>query len=313
MARMARLKFSDRDTWYHLYSRVPAHRDELPLAKLLVQRQLISTIKHYCSIYFCHVAALCVMGNHYHLVLRFDAEREVDREELRARSRLMYPSAKAQQQIDLWDDERWEHYRRRLFDVSELMRNVQAAFARWYNRSFDRRGRLWDQRFKSTVLGDARAVLDCLLYVELNPVRAGIVERPEEWEASSVYLREIGQDGWLIPIEELFHQPDRKSAMLELRQLLYHRGAVPTREGQAAISPEILEQEAARGYESSGVFRKRLVYFVEGVAIGTEAFLREQIGLLREQGRYRRRKNPIRQLGGVHLSLREQRSNAIIF
>ncbi len=85
------------------------------------------------------------------------------------------------------------------------------------------------------------------------------------------------------------------------------------KEGQAAISEEVLEREIARGFETRGVYLKRLGYFVDGVAIGTEEFIRGQLAQMREEGRYLRRKNPIPQLGGIHLSLREQRSTAVVF
>jgi len=313
MARLARLKFTDRDMWYHLYSRAAGHRGEYPLLKPVARRRLLETIEHFSGIYFCEVAAFSVMGNHYHLVMRFEGEREVAREDLLERARRMYPGRVAQEGIEGWSEEEWEHYRRRLFDVSEYMRNVQAAFARWYNRSFDRKGRFWGDRFKSTVLGDARAVLDCVLYVELNPVRGGLVERPEEWEGSSVFLREIEGDGWLVPLGDLVGQQSRAKALAAFRSLLYHRGAVPTREGQASISEEVLEAEAARGFKARGMFLKRLGHFVDGLAVGTEEFIREQLAVLREEGRYLRRKHPIPHLGGIHLSLREQRGRAAGF
>ena len=313
MARMARIKFTDRDAWYHLYCRVSARRGEFPLSGVAPTRRLIETIEHFSRIYFCEVAGFSVMGNHYHLVVKFDAERTVGREELRARTRIMYPSTAAQLLVDAWSEEQWEHYRTRLFDVSEYMRNLQAAFARWYNRSYQRRGRFWAERFKSVILGDRAAVLDCLLYVELNPVRAGLVERPEEWQGSSVYLREIGKDAWLSPLTKILNARGRRNALVEFRELLYYRGAAPTKEGQAVISQKVLDREIARGFESKGMYLKRLGYFVDGLAIGTEQFIRDQLAVMREEGRYLRRKNPIPQLGGIHLSLREQRSHAVIF
>lgn len=313
MARVARLKFSGQDGWYHIHSRVAGCRGEYPLSSPAATRRLIEMIEHFSRVYFCEVAGFCVMGNHYHLIVRFDGERPVDREELLARARIMYPGRSGRMFVDAWDDEQWEHYRRRLFDVSEYMRNIQAAYARWYNRSHERRGRFWADRFKSVVLGDERAVQDCLLYVELNGVRAGLVERPEEWHGCSAYLREIGKDGWLMSLEGLLNQPSGKKALVEFRELLYYRGAVPSREGQAAISREVLEREIARGFASSGVYLRRLGYFVDGLAIGTGQFIRDQLAVMRDEGRYLRRKNPISQLGGVHLSLREQRSHAIVF
>jgi len=310
---MARIKFTDRDAWYHLHCRVSGRRGEFPLSDAAPTRRLIETIEHFSRIYFCEVAAFCVMGNHYHLVVKFEGERIVDREELRARSRIMYPGTAAQAQIELWSEDEWEHYRKRLFDVAEFMRNVQMAYARWYNRAYGRHGRFWADRYKSVILGDEAAVLDCILYVELNPVRAGLVDRPEEWQGSSIFLREIARDDWLMPLTKVVNQPRRKKALVEFRERLYYRGAVPTKEGQAAISEEILGREIARGFATSGLYRKRLRYFVDGLAVGTEEFIRAQIDLMREDGRYRRRKNPIPQLGGIHRSLREQRGTAFEF
>ncbi len=313
MPRIGRIKFTGADSWYHVYSRVAAYKGEYPLSGAVPMRRLIETIRHFSEIYFCEVAAFCVMGNHYHLVVKFERSRQVDRRELRARSRLMYPGQASQRRVDLWSEGDWEHYRKRLFDVSEYMRNIQSAFARWYNRSYERRGRLWSDRFKSVYLGDMQAVLDCMLYVELNPVRAGLVERPEEWPGASLILREVGRDGWLAPLETFLDSAVAEKALVEYRERLYYRGAVPTKEGQQAISPEVLEREVARGFEVRGLYRKRLRYFVDGLAIGTESFIRDQLTVLRESGQYVRRRHPIPQLGGIHQSLRAQRRPAVSY
>jgi REP element-mobilizing transposase RayT len=312
MARVARFKIQNNDAWYHLYSRIAGLRGHYPLSEAAITRKLIDTIEHFTSIYFCEVAAFTVLGNHYHLVARFEAPWPVEEDELRARARLMYPSKTSQRQIDEWSRKDWDHFRQRLFDVSELMRNIQSAFARWYNRNNNRRGRFWADRFKSVYLENEAAVLDCMLYVELNPVRAGLVERPEDWRGSSIFLRDIGKADWLMPLSEILAQPCEEKALIEFRERLYHRGSVPTKQGQASISQAVLDQEAARGFANRGVYRKRLAYFVDGLAVGTEQFLRDQITRMRENGQYLRRRNPIPQLGGVHLSLREQRSTSIV-
>ncbi len=152
-----------------------------------------------------------------------------------------------------------------------------------------------------------------MLDVELNPVRAGLVERPEDWTGSSIFLRETGKDDWLVPLREFVDQPTKKKALVEFRQLLYYRGSVPTKAGQAAIPQEILEKEIARGFKARGMYLKRLRYWAEGVAVGSEEFIRSEIARMRADGRYLRRKNPVPQLDGVHLSLREQRSHVINF
>ncbi|RLE29324.1 MAG: hypothetical protein DRJ61_14825 [Acidobacteria bacterium] len=312
MPRIGRIKFSNGDAWYHLYSRIAGHKGEYPLSEPGPTRRLVGLIEHYSAIYFCEVAAFCVLGNHYHLVARFDEPCMIDRQELRARTRLMYPSRASQLQVDCWTEAQWEHYRRRLFDVSEFMRNVQAGFARWYNRSYERRGRFWADRFKSVYLEDKTAVLDCMIYVELNPVRAGLVERPEDWVGSSLYLREIGKESWLVSLKEFLDQAPEKLALIEFRERLYYRGNIPRKAGQRAISQKVLDQEIGRGFATRGLFRKRLGYFVDGLVVGSETFIRDQLVRMREEGRYVRRKNPISQLGGLHYSLREQRGSCVI-
>ena len=75
----------------------------------------------------------------------------------------------------------------------------------------------------------------------------------------------------------------------------------------------LVHGEAARGVEVSGVYRKRMRYFVDGLVIGSEAFIREHIGVLREKGEHLRRKHPIPHLESPHLSLREPRDTAVSF
>ncbi len=59
-----------------------------------------------------------------------------------------------------------------------------------------------------------------------------------------------------------------------------YRGNVPTKEGQAAISDRVLAQEVASGFTVRGVYLRRFGYFVDGVAIGTDVFLHEQLSQL---------------------------------
>ncbi|MFC1766169.1 transposase [Planctomycetota bacterium] len=93
--------------------------------------------------------------------------------------------------------------RKTLIDVSEFMRNLHSAFGRFYNKTYGRFGRFWAARFKSTLLENTQAMLDAMLYVELNAVRAGLVQCPEDWKGGSRYLREAGQDDWRMPLTAL--------------------------------------------------------------------------------------------------------------
>ncbi|MFC1652237.1 hypothetical protein ACFL3F_00815 [Planctomycetota bacterium] len=106
------------------------------------------------------------------------------------------------------------------------------------------------------------------------------------------------------------HKQESK-ALLEYRERLYYRGNVPTKRGQARISDRVLEQERERGFAISGVYLRRLRYFADGLAIGSDTFIRERLAQLRNTGYYTRRQHPIAQPEGLHLSLREQRRHAV--
>jgi putative transposase len=312
MARLRRLKVEDGEGWYHVYSRAACEKGVYPLEKEICRRKFISLMKYYGRAYFCDIAAFCVMGNHYHMVLKFDIARKLTKEELWERALMLYPNSK--KYLKLWNQKKWEVFAERLFNLSEFMRNMQSAFALWYNKTFKRHGTFWADRFKSVLLGDAQAVLDCVLYVELNPVRAGLCPVPEKYQASSFYLRSIQTDGWLLALDRIF-----EIDYTEYRMALYYRGNITTKGTKSTkgvrilITDEIIEKEKERGFTTSGIYRKRLRYFVDGMALGGEGFIRQQIQQVRDRGEYLRRVNPIRQLQGVHLTLREQRGHAVGF
>jgi putative transposase len=313
MARLARFKLDDQEAWYHLHCRISGGRGDYPLSQRAPTRKLIELMEHFIGIYFCDIAAFCIMGNHFHVVVRVENLRDLTPAQLRKRARLLYPTPALHKQMSRWKDEQWERLQQRLFDVSELMRNLQSAFARWYNRTYDRRGRFWADRFKSVYLEKGDTVLDCMLYVELNPLRAGLVERPEEWPGSSAHLRKSGKGKWLMPLLKVTGASSDRKAVMEYRARLYYRGGIPAKAGQATIPERVVNEEVARGFTRPGMYRQRLGYFVDGIAIGSEEFIREQIAAMREAGHYKRRKNPIPHLDGMHYTIREQRSTAVIF
>ena len=309
MPRLARVKTESGGAYYHVYSRTAGLKGEYPLDSKLCRRKMIDLIEHFSRVYCCSVAGFSVMGNHYHLILWFDEKREMNKDALWKRASFLYPETL----LNGWLRANWSRFEERIFDLSEFMRNFQAAFARWYNQTFGRRGRFWAERFKSTLLENMKQVRDCLLYVDLNSVRAGIKERPEEYEGSSVYYRDIGKDKWMMPLQSIVGRKRRAEAVIDYKGMLYYRGNVPSKTGQKAIPDRIVKAEESRGFKSQGVYSKRLRHFVDGVVIGSEGFVRAEIERLREQGRYLRRKHPVSQLDGHHMSLREQRGPEVAF
>ena len=81
-----------------------------------------------------------------------------------------------------------------------LMKHLAQHYVQYVNRTHGRTGTLWEGRFRSCVAASERYVLACYRYIELNPVRAGIVSRPDEYRWSSFRANARGEgDGLLDP------------------------------------------------------------------------------------------------------------------
>jgi hypothetical protein len=297
MARTSRFKVLDGEAWYHVYNHVAAGLGEFPLGKPAAARRLIEFFEFYASVYECTLAALCVMGNHYHGVLHFEEYRPLSRKELRRRAKLLNPGPLGEERLECWSDEDWARFNRRLFDLSEFMKDVQQNFSIWYNARHKRRGHFWGDRFKATVLEGVGSALGAALYAELNPVRAGLVKRPEDYRYSSCFLRSVQKAEGFMPLSELVGIDDEEEARRHYRSLLYWRGAVRSREKQAVIPEEIVRAEEARGFAQRGCFRRRLAYYRDGLAVGCGEFVAEMLERARESGIYRRRRHPVRNRG----------------
>ena len=313
MPRLPRLKVEGEDGWYHLWNCANGQKRAFPLQKDLARAEFIRLLKLYSSIYFCRVAAFEVMGSHFHVILRFDKPRPLSRAQLKLRAMALY-GKKRRKWVEAWSDESWDTFEKRLFNVSEFMRNLEEVFTRWYNPIHGCRGHFWADRFKSTVLGGPQAVLDAILYVELNGVRAGLVERPEAYKGGSLYLREAGRDGWLMPLREFMHERrTTKELYVRFKELCYYRGAVITKSGQKAIRPEVIAEERARGFAQRGVFLKKLRCITDGLVFGAEAEVLTFLAKLRLKGEKwaLRRKEAAKHLDGAFYTLREQRGNDV--
>jgi len=313
MARCPRVKVDGEEAWYHLWNSANGPKRAFPLQDDLVRAEFIRLLKFYAGIYFCGVAAFQVMGSHFHLVLRFDKPKPLSRGQLKERAVALY-GKKRRKWVEAWSEESWETFEKRLFNVSEFMRNLEEVFTRWYNPTHGCKGHFWSDRFKSTVLGGPQAVLDAVLYVELNGVRAGLVECPEAYKGGSLYLREADRDGWLMPLRAFMHeQGTKKERYAHFKELCYYRGTVMSKPGQKTIRPEIIEREKARGFTQRGVFLKKLRCITDGVVFGAEAEVLTFLAKLRLKGEKwaLRRKEAAKHLDGAFYTLRKQRDNYV--
>jgi REP element-mobilizing transposase RayT len=142
-----------------------------------------------------------VMHNHTHTVLKIDREAALkwhDDEAISRWTKLYKPSpivgrylngiklTKAELVVFAEDIQKWRH---RLYDVSWFMRNLNEGIARQANEEDDWTGKFWEGRLKSQALLDDAALLTCMSYVDLNPIRAIIADRPETSDFTSIQDR----------------------------------------------------------------------------------------------------------------------------
>ena len=164
---------------------------------------IVERIKQLSAVFAIDIAAYAVMSNHYHLVVRVDAERAAgwSREEVLRRWTQLFDGPSMVRSLlagrsDALDaatvqaiDNLAETYRTRLHDLSWFMRVLNESIARLANAEDDVTGRFWEGRFKSQALLDEPALLAAMAYVDLNPIRAQLAQTPEQSEFTSVAER----------------------------------------------------------------------------------------------------------------------------
>ncbi len=158
-------------------------------------------IKALSSVFAIDIAAYSVMNNHYHIVLRVDQEGAELWSTLEVINRwgelFKYPviisrflkgecTTKAEIEVV---DKLVTQWRGRLGDISWFMRILNEHIARESNKEDGVTGRFWEGRFKSQALFDEQALIACMAYVDLNPVRAGITKTPETSDYTSIQER----------------------------------------------------------------------------------------------------------------------------
>ena len=162
----------------------------------------------FLSNIFCvDVAGYAVMSNHLHIVLRTRPDRVLgfSDEEAAGRWLLLFPKRRDENGNPMRPEKRevaalvagkkrMVQIRERLSSLSWFMRCVNEFVARKANKEDDCKGRFWEGRFKCQALLDEAAVLACMAYVDLNPIRAKMAQTPEMSDYTSVQDRIWGRE-----------------------------------------------------------------------------------------------------------------------
>ncbi|MGE4349674.1 MAG: transposase [Candidatus Berkiella sp.] len=149
---------------------------------------IVDRLKYLADVFAIKICAYAIMSNHYHVVLHVDDKEAViwtEDEVVRRWSCIFKQDAEKNRhlpsKINLW--------RERLTSISWYMRCLNEKIARDVNDEDDCSGRFWEGRFKSQALLDEAALLSAMVYVDLNPIRAGTAKTLETSEFTSIYER----------------------------------------------------------------------------------------------------------------------------
>jgi putative transposase len=320
-------KSAGKPVLYHVISRVVDRRFVLGREEKEKFRTLMRMQENYTG---CRVLSYCLMDNHFHLLLEVPPMAEggipdamllkrlsalygedfvggVVRELADARARDSTSEASMDEAVAAIH----KRFTYRMQDLGEFMKGLLQRFTQWFNRAHSRTGRLWEDRFKSVIVEDGIAARTMSAYIDLNPVRAGMVKDPAEYRWSS-YGEAVGggnkgygkkaREGlvraYLCDQGVGFEAEKWREVSRWYRRLMGL--ALGKKPGRAEVSlsskglgqttrntAELLESEdnetVLKDLGMSRMLRCRIRYFTDGAVIGSKEFVNEAFASARER------------------------------
>mgnify|MGYP000915416627 CR=1 FL=1 len=294
------------DAAYHLMSRV-VNRDFLFGEE--EKAKMVSIMRRYEQFCGMKVLTYCIMGNHFHLLVQVDTKPEnadqMSDEELVERVRRCHGKTAAtmlaNDLADMLRDGRSHMHAatrakhlKRMWNLSAFVQSLKQRFTVWYNKRNQRSGTLWEERYKSVIALGPEAVASIAAYIDLNPVRAGLVDDPADYEWSGYGEAMSGRRGAKFA-RQRFHEAlcertgsllvsdvSKRNYMEWYRSWIYNRGvkrgvnveAKPMKKGFGAQNaPEVIVP--AGRIPSAEQFTRRVRHFSEGLVVGTREWLEQ--------------------------------------
>src|SRR5690606_18351479 len=279
----------------------------------------VRVMRGYEELLGLEVLTWCVMSNHFHMLVRVPHRPEGDGPDVQTLLDRMKRAVGQEQfkltvsELDMWaragNESAIEDWRQRqierMYSLSEFMRCVKLRFTRWYNRRMDRKGVLWESRYTSVIVQDEeRALKTMATYIDLNPVRAGVVEDPADYgwsgyaeamrgerKAQEALVKVAGRAAWKgVDASESDGGPawsewDEVPAKVRRRALLIYRGLLGfagrerrSEDGKVirrGLSEAVQAKLASEGERKLAVelAGRRVRHFTAGVIVGSRKFI----------------------------------------
>ena len=322
---------------YHVMSRTCGGEVFFDEVEKEALRRVIWRMAEFCGI---KVVTYCLMGNHFHLLAevphreswlqRF--EGPLGEAKLLEHLRILYSKTYVgllndeladlrQRGLEILAQQKVEALKKRCCDLSLFVKEVKERFSRWFNKRRGRRGTLWMDRFKSVLVeGQGEALRTMAAYIDLNPVRAGLVKDPKDYRWCG-YAEALGgsrraQRGLCKAIGKPVDGWQTAGAAEAYRCILFDEG----REVKDAQNETVVERGvsgesarvvlAERGKLSPAeLVRLRVRYFSDGAILGSKAFVEGIFEAQREQFSPKRKRGArrIQEMATPMYSLRQLR------
>lgn len=302
--RQARLVRRHSEAVYHCVSRFVEKRYAFGEPERRKFHSLMRRLEKFCGV---QVLTYCLMSNHFHLLVRVPekgAMPALTEEVLRGLVPLIY---RKQRRLDVlqeldrarqalergdasWMNEILGRYERRRHDLSSFLKDLKQWFTQWYNHRNEREGTLWEGRFKSVLVENGeQALLTIAAYIDLNPVRAGLVDDPKDFRWSgygeAVAGNSVARKGLCGLLKRTRYAMNRRITWADVgpkyRLLLYGHGearaadAVSGSRGRLGLSRAAVEAEENRSgvLSVAEVLRGKVRYFCDGAVFGGLEFV----------------------------------------
>jgi REP element-mobilizing transposase RayT len=328
---------------YHVHSRVVDRRFVLGTEEKEKFRTLMRMQENFTG---CRALSYCLMDNHFHILLEVQpmAESGISDEVLLKRLAAIYgedflagiaqelaDARKAVYTSESGMDEAvaaiHKRFTYRMQDLAQFMKGLLQRFSQWFNRAHSRSGVLWEDRFKSVIVEDGVAARTISAYIDLNPVRAGMVKDPAEhrWssygEAVSGGSKGNGKKAREGLVRAYFcdqgvgYEAEKWEEVSRLYRRLMGL-ALGRKPGRAEISQsakglgqttkntaELLESEnnetALKDLGMAKMLHCRIRYFTAGAVIGSKEFVNEAFASARDRFGPKRKDGARKMKGGA--------------
>lgn len=183
-----------RSAFYHCVSRVAGREFLFGDEEREQFTRFMRLYEAFCGV---RVLAHCVMSNHFHILVEIppNMDESLSDKALVERLELIYSKdyvAMVRMQLrELAESatpkgmaahaELRAKFINRMWDLGQFMKILKQRFTRWYNAKHGRCGTLWEARYKSVLVEDGHAARVMAAYIDLNPVRAGMVRDPKDY------------------------------------------------------------------------------------------------------------------------------------